>query len=35
METDAAAAVAGNTSQARLTAALPKFVRRTYDALES
>jgi CubicO group peptidase (beta-lactamase class C family) len=35
METDAAAAVAGNTSQARLTAALPKFVRRTYEALDA
>ncbi len=30
---DAAAAVAGNTSRARLQAAQPKFVRRTYRAL--
>jgi CubicO group peptidase (beta-lactamase class C family) len=30
---DAAAEVAGNTSRARLQAALPKFVRRTYRAL--
>ena len=35
METDAAAAVAGNTSQARLMNALPRFVRRTYDALDA
>jgi CubicO group peptidase (beta-lactamase class C family) len=34
MATDAAAAVAGNTSQARLMNALPRFVRRTYEALE-
>jgi CubicO group peptidase (beta-lactamase class C family) len=34
MSTDAAAAVAGNTSQAKLLTALPKFVRRTYKALE-
>jgi CubicO group peptidase (beta-lactamase class C family) len=34
MSADAAAAVAGNTSQAKLTTALPKFVRRTYDALD-
>ncbi len=31
---DAAAAVAGNTSQAKLMTALPKFVRRTYKALD-
>ncbi|MEO8816352.1 MAG: serine hydrolase domain-containing protein [Mycobacterium sp.] len=31
---EAAAAVAGNTSQAALRAAQPKFVRRTYRALE-
>ncbi len=30
---DAAAAVAGNTSRARLQAAQPKFVHRTYRAL--
>jgi CubicO group peptidase (beta-lactamase class C family) len=30
---DAAAAVAGNTSRARLQAAQPRFVRRTYRAL--
>jgi CubicO group peptidase (beta-lactamase class C family) len=34
LSTDAAAAVAGNTSQAKLLTALPKFVRRTYKALE-
>jgi len=34
MSTDAAAAVAGNTSQAKLMGCLPKFVRRTYKALE-
>lgn len=34
MSADAAAAVAGNTSQARLMTALPKFVRRTYQALD-
>lgn len=33
MSADAAAAVAGNTSQARLQAVQPKFVRRTYQAL--
>jgi CubicO group peptidase (beta-lactamase class C family) len=32
---DAAAAVAGNTSQAKLLTAQPKFVRRTYQALGS
>ncbi|MCW2689614.1 MAG: Beta-lactamase [Mycobacterium sp.] len=32
--TDAAAAVAGNTSLAKLQTAQPKFVRRTYQALE-
>ena len=31
---DAAAAVAGNTSLAKLQTAQPKFVRRTYEALE-
>ena len=31
---DAAAAVAGNTSLAKLQSAQPKFVRRTYQALE-
>jgi CubicO group peptidase (beta-lactamase class C family) len=31
--TDAATAVAGNTSQAKLMTAQPKFVRRTYQAL--
>jgi CubicO group peptidase (beta-lactamase class C family) len=35
MATDAAAAVAGNTSQARLMTALPKFVRRTYELLDA
>jgi hypothetical protein len=30
-----AAAVAGNTSLAKLQSAQPKFVRRTYQALES
>ena len=34
LSTDAAAAVAGNTSQAKLMTALPRFVRRTYRALE-
>jgi CubicO group peptidase (beta-lactamase class C family) len=34
LSADAAAAVAGNTSQAKLMTALPKFVRRTYKALE-
>ncbi len=33
--TSAAAAVAGNTALARLQSAQPKFVRRTYAALES
>jgi CubicO group peptidase (beta-lactamase class C family) len=32
---DVAAAVAGNTSLAKLQSAQPKFVRRTYQALES
>ena len=32
---DAAAAVAGNTSLAKLQAAQPRFVRRTYQALDS
>jgi CubicO group peptidase (beta-lactamase class C family) len=31
---DVAAAVAGNTSLAKLQSAQPKFVRRTYQALE-
>jgi CubicO group peptidase (beta-lactamase class C family) len=34
LSADAAAAVAGNTSQAKLMSALPRFVRRTYKALE-
>ena len=34
LSADAAAAVAGNTSQAKLMTALPKFVRRTHEALE-
>jgi CubicO group peptidase (beta-lactamase class C family) len=34
LSADAAAAVAGNTSQAKLMTALPKFVRRTYKALQ-
>jgi CubicO group peptidase (beta-lactamase class C family) len=34
LSVDAAAAVAGNTSQAKLMTALPRFVRRTYQALE-
>ncbi|MGE0782622.1 serine hydrolase domain-containing protein, partial [Mycolicibacterium sp.] len=33
LSTDAAAAVAGNTSLAKLQTAQPKFVRRTYEAL--
>jgi CubicO group peptidase (beta-lactamase class C family) len=33
LSADAAAAVAGNTSQAKLMTALPRFVRRTYEAL--
>jgi CubicO group peptidase (beta-lactamase class C family) len=33
LSADAAAAVAGNTSQAQLMTALPRFVRRTYEAL--
>ena len=35
LSADAAAAVAGNTSQAKLLTAQPKFVRRTYRALDS
>jgi CubicO group peptidase (beta-lactamase class C family) len=31
---DAAAVVAGNTSQAKLLTAQPKFVRRTYRAMD-
>ena len=34
LSADAAAAVAGNTSRAKLQAVQPKFVRRTYRALE-
>lgn len=34
LSTDAAAAVAGNTSLAKLASAQPKFVRRTYEAFE-
>jgi CubicO group peptidase (beta-lactamase class C family) len=34
LSADAAAAVAGNTSQAKLQAVQPKFVRRTYRALD-
>ena len=34
LTTDAAAAVAGNTSLAKLHTAQPKFVRRTYEALD-
>ncbi|KRE34379.1 hypothetical protein ASG82_20465 [Mycobacterium sp. Soil538] len=34
LSVDAAAAVAGNTSLAKLQSAQPKFVRRTYEALE-
>jgi CubicO group peptidase (beta-lactamase class C family) len=34
LATDAAAAVAGDTSQAKLMTTRPKFVRRTYDALD-
>lgn len=34
LSSDAAAAVAGNTSRARLQAVQPKFVRRTYRALD-
>ncbi|EUA20461.1 hypothetical protein I553_10155 [Mycobacterium xenopi 4042] len=33
LSSDAAAAVAGNTSRAKLQAVQPKFVRRTYRAL--
>ena len=33
LSADAAASVAGNTSQAKLMSAQPKFVRRTYQAL--
>lgn len=34
LSADAAAAVAGNTSLAKLQSAQPKFVRRTYEALD-
>ena len=34
MSADAAAAVAGNASQAKLMTTRPKFVRRTYEALD-
>ena len=34
LSADAAAAIAGNTSLAKLQSAQPKFVRRTYQALE-
>jgi CubicO group peptidase (beta-lactamase class C family) len=34
LSADAAAAVAGNTSQAKLMTVRPKFVQRTYQALE-
>jgi CubicO group peptidase (beta-lactamase class C family) len=34
LNVDAAAAIAGNTSLAKLQSAQPKFVRRTYQALE-
>jgi CubicO group peptidase (beta-lactamase class C family) len=34
LSSDAAAAVAGNTSQAKLMTALPRFVHRTYKALD-
>ncbi len=34
LNVDAAAAVAGNTSLAKLQSAQPKFVRRTYQALD-
>jgi CubicO group peptidase (beta-lactamase class C family) len=34
LSVDAAAAVAGNTSQAKLMTALPRFVHRTYKALD-
>ena len=34
LKVDAAAAIAGNTSLAKLQSAQPKFVRRTYDALD-
>jgi CubicO group peptidase (beta-lactamase class C family) len=34
LSADAATAVAGNTSQAKLMTAQPKFVRRTYQALD-
>ena len=34
LDADAAAAVAGNTSLAKLQAAQPRFVRRTYQALD-
>jgi CubicO group peptidase (beta-lactamase class C family) len=35
LSADAAASVAGNTSQAKLMTAQPKFVRRTYQALDA
>jgi CubicO group peptidase (beta-lactamase class C family) len=35
LSADAAASVAGNTSQAKLMTAQPKFVRRTYQALDT
>jgi CubicO group peptidase (beta-lactamase class C family) len=35
LSSDAAASVAGNTSLAKLQSAQPKFVRRTYEALEA
>ena len=34
LSSDAAAAIAGNTSLARMQAAQPKFVQRTYQALD-
>jgi hypothetical protein len=34
MSGDSAAAVAGNTSLAKLQGVQPKFVRRTYQALD-
>jgi CubicO group peptidase (beta-lactamase class C family) len=35
LSSDAAASIAGNTSLAKLQAAQPRFVRRTYQALEA
>jgi CubicO group peptidase (beta-lactamase class C family) len=35
LSSDAAASVAGNTSLAKLQAAQPRFVRRSYQALEA